>query len=145
MNEARQQMLERISEDESLTGDLAGVAAEQLRQWANDTAHAIALRDDLDDETVQRQIRAVRTAARTAAAHDGDVTVAQRELSAHIGDVSQALNAPVDDAESTHTPNDIATPVIQPPQMNLAHAPAPVWGRLRGWLRGMWTRTPKEE
>jgi type IV secretory pathway VirJ component len=154
MNEARQQMLERVGEDESLTGDLAGDAAEQLRQWANDIARTIAQRDDLDDETVQQYIKAVRTAARKAATQDGNITVAQRELVAHIGDVPRLLNAPISAVaspvdESTHSSNDVATPAIQPHHMTPASpsvsAHPHVWGRLRGWWRGMWGRTPKEE
>lgn len=128
MNDARQQMLERIGEDESLTGDLAGDAAEALRQWANDTALTIAQRTDLDDDTVQQQIRAVRTAARKAAAHDGDLTVAQHEFAALIA----ATAAPVPPHQT------VTAPVMAPPNQ-------PVVLRLREWWRGMWSRLPKEE
>jgi hypothetical protein len=61
MNDARMQMLERISEDESLVGDLHGDQATQLRQWAATTAEAIAQREDLDDQTVATQLNAIRT------------------------------------------------------------------------------------
>lgn len=133
MNDARQQMLERIGEDESLTGDLAGDAAEALRQWANDTALIIAQRTDLDDDTVQQQIRAVRTAARKAAAHDGDLTVAQHELATLIATDSVSFTtAPVSTNQS------VPAPVESPPNQ-------PMLFRLRGWWRGMWSRAPKEE
>jgi hypothetical protein len=149
MNDARQQMLERIGEDESLTGDLAGTAAEQLRQWANDTALAIAQRADLDDESVQLQIKAVRTAARTASTHDGDIAVAQRELAALI-DVATAPTVVVPAAEPSqpappqatpdisHTLATIPVPITDP-------TPQPTFLRIRGWLRGIWARVPKEE
>ena len=77
MNDARTQMLERISEDESLVGDLEGDQATQLRQWAMTTAEAIAQRDDLDDQAVAAQLNAIRTAARITAANGGDVSQAQ--------------------------------------------------------------------
>ena len=77
MNDVRTQMLERIGEDESLVGNLQGEKAIQLRQWASTTAESIAQREDLDDRTVASQLNAIRTAARTAAANGGDVTLAQ--------------------------------------------------------------------
>ncbi|MFN5058670.1 MAG: hypothetical protein ACK5GU_01980 [Chloroflexota bacterium] len=145
MNDARQQMLERIGEDESLTGDLAGDAAEQLRQWANDTAYAIAQRDDLDDATVQQYIKAVRIAARKSAAHDGDLTVAQRELATAIDATLPAVVAP-NPVSSTPapqlTPDTIPTPATT---TETASAYQPMWLRVRGWWRGMWSRAPKEE
>ena len=134
MNDARQQMLERIGEDESLTGDLDGDAAETLRQWANDTALAIATRDDLDDATVQQQIRAVRSAARTAAAHDGDLTVAHQALATLI-------------AESSVVP-PVVTPASSPESIPVPEVPSPnqpALLRLRGWWRRIWSRIPKEE
>jgi hypothetical protein len=133
MNDARQQMLERIGEDESLTGDLGGTAAEALRQWANDTALTIAQRTDLDDDMVQQQIRAVRTAARKAAAHDGDLTVAQHELATLIATVSvSSTTAPAPTNQS------VPVPVESPPNQ-------PMLFRLRGWWHGLWSRAPKEE
>lgn len=134
MNDARQQMLERIAEDESLTGDLGGDAAEALRQWANDTALAIATRDDLDDAAVQLQIRAVRSAARTAAAHDGDLTVARQALATLIAEPS--VVPPVVTPDSS--PEPIPTPEVSPPNQ-------PALLRLRGWWRGVWSRISKEE
>ncbi len=133
MNDARQQMLERIGEDESLTGDLGGDAAEALRQWANDTALAIAQRSDLDDDMVQQQIRAVRTAARKAAAHDGDLTVAQHELAALIATHSAPTPTPPAPPHQS-----VTVPVESPPNQ-------PMLFRLRGWWRGLWSRLPKEE
>lgn len=145
MNDARQQMLERIGEDESLTGDLAGDAAEQLRQWANDTAYAIAQRDDLDDATVQQYIKAVRIAARKAAAHDGDLTVAQRELATAIDATLPAVIAP-NPVASTPTP-PLPPDTIPTPATTTETVPAyqPMWLRVRGWWRGVWSRAPKEE
>lgn len=135
MNDVRQQMLERIGEDESLTGDLAGAAAESLRQWANDTALAIATRDDLDDDTVQLQIRAVRTAARKAAAHDGDLTVAHQALATLIAESSSVVPPVVSPAP---LPEPVPAPEVPSPNQ-------PALLRLRGWWRGLWLRIPKEE
>ena len=133
MNDARQQMLERIGEDESLTGDLDGDVAEALRQWANDTALIIAQRTDFDDDMVQQQIRAVRTAARKAAAHDGDLTVAQHEFAALIAaDAASATATPVPPHQT------VTAPVMASPNQ-------PVLLRLREWWRGIWSRIPKEE
>ena len=140
MNDARQQMLERIGEDESLTGDLAGAAADAVRQWANDTAVAIAGRDDLDDATVQQHIRAVRTAARTAASHDGDLALAQRELAQLL---AQPLNPAVVVAPDQTVLAD-AAPMNQT-ESHHANTHQPVLLRIRGWWRGIWSRESKEE
>ena len=127
MNDARQQMLERIAEDESLTGDLGGDAAEQLRQWANDTALAVAQRTDLADPVVQVHMKAVRTAARTAAQHDGDVAVAQREFDRIIA--------------SGHT---MMIPTVSERQQVTAQAPSPSFvSRMRAWWRDMWSTHDK--
>ncbi|MBM4412627.1 MAG: hypothetical protein FJ040_04150 [Chloroflexi bacterium] len=130
MNDARQQMLERIAEDESLTGDLAGDAADHLRQWANDTALAVAQRTDLDDETVQRQIRAVRTAARRAAAQAGDVAVAQQEFT-RIKDENPSSSAP----DAVQPPS---APVVSPPAASISPS---ITTRLRTWWERTWRST----
>jgi hypothetical protein len=152
MNDARQQMIERIGEDESLVGDLEGDAAEQLRQWANDTAFAIAQRADLDDDTVQQRIKAVRTAARKAATHDGDLMVAQRELDAlthgahgslivSVGaEQSSAAAAPVSHSPTETMPTDHTTT-----ERPTASANPSALLRLRGWWRGLWSQVSKEE
>lgn len=80
MNDARMQMLERMSEDESLVGDLEDDQATQLRMWAVTTAEAIAHRQDLDDRAVATQLNAIRTAARITAANGGDISQAPVNL-----------------------------------------------------------------
>ena len=118
MNDARTQMLERISEDESLVGDLEGDQATQLREWAATTAESIAQRDDLDDQTVAAQLDAIRTAARVTAANGGDVTQAQANF-------AQVLRA------SDRTMAIRTTPLrpIQPP------APPSLWQRFKSFWR----------
>lgn len=80
MNDARTQMLERMYEDENLVGDLAGEQATAMRQWAIQTAESYVQRADLDDAAVANAIRAIRTAARVAAANGGDTHTAQAHL-----------------------------------------------------------------
>jgi hypothetical protein len=120
MNDARTQMLERISEDESLVGDLEGDQATQLREWAVTTAESIAQRADLDDQTVAVQLNAIRMAARITAANGGDVSQAQANL-------DQVLRG------SDHTVAIRTTPLrpIQP-------APSPSWWQrfTSFWRRG---------
>jgi len=118
MNDARTQMLERISEDESLVGDLEGDQATQLREWATTTAESIAQREDLDDQTVAAQLDAIRTAARVTAANGGDVTQAQANF-------AQVLRA------SDRTMAIRTTPLrpIQPP------APPSLWQRFKSFWR----------
>ena len=84
MNEERSMMLERISEDEGLVGDLAGPAALALRRWATSQAEREAQSISLDDRTVTQRISIIRTVARSAAARavrDGidPVTEAHRQ------------------------------------------------------------------
>jgi len=120
MNDARLQMLERLSEDESLVGDLGGEAAETLRAWAVARAEAEALRSDIDDATVQVHIRAIRTATRVAAANGGDPSVAQQHLDTILLTPSATL------AIRT-TP--LANQVLIPPP------PSPWWARLWPWYK----------
>ncbi|MFM7677369.1 MAG: hypothetical protein ACKO83_00820 [Roseiflexaceae bacterium] len=80
MNDARTQMLERMYEDETLVGDLAGEQATTLRQWAITTAETYLQRSDIDDATVANMIRAVRTATRVAASNGGNPMTAQAHL-----------------------------------------------------------------
>jgi hypothetical protein len=118
MNDARMQMLERISEDESLVGDLEGDQATQLRQWAATTAEAIAQREDLDDHAVAAQLNAIRAAARITAANGGDITQAPANL-------AQVLRA------SDRTMAIRTTPLrpIQPPP------PPSLWHRFMSFWR----------
>ena len=118
MNDARMQMLERISEDESLVGDLEGDQATQLREWAATTAESIAQREDLDDQAVAAQLNAIRTAARITAANGGDVTQAQANF-------AQVLRA------SDRTMAIRTTPLrpIQPPP------PPSLWQRFTSFWR----------
>lgn len=118
MNDARTQMLERISEDETLVGDLAGEQATAMRQWAIHTAEHYAQRTDLDDTAVADAVRAIRTAARVAAANGGDTQTAQAHL-------NQLLAVP-------STTIAIRTaPLVAPPP------PAPWWQRwFAFWRKG---------
>jgi len=84
MNEQRSMMVERISEDESLVGDLAGTAAESLRGWAINQAMAEAQSPTLDDRTVSQRISLIRSVSRSVAdrvaiAPFDPVTEAQRQ------------------------------------------------------------------
>lgn len=84
MNEQRSMMLERISEDEGLVGDLAGAAAESLRSWAHTQALTEAQSLTLDDRTVAQRISLIRSVSRSVAdraAHApfDPVTEAQRQ------------------------------------------------------------------
>lgn len=118
MNDARTQMLERMSEDESLVGDLDGDRATQLRQWAVATAETYAQREDIDDATVATTIRAIRTATRVAAANGGDTKTAQAHL-------DQLLAVP-------STTIAIRTGPLVPPS-----PPAPWWRRIFSfWRKG---------
>lgn len=140
MNEARQQMIERIAEDESLVGELAGDAADCLRQWANDTAYAVARRTDLDDATVQAYVRAVRAAARVAAAHDGDLMVAQQTLDQH------ALLPTIPTVVEVPSPPSAVPPIsVTVVDVPAAALPQPIMLRIRGWWRGIWSHTTKDE
>ena len=67
MNEQRMQMLERISEDEGLVGDLGGNAAVALRSWAVTQAQDEVSSRTLDDRTVAQRLSMIRTVARSAA------------------------------------------------------------------------------
>lgn len=84
MNEQRSLMLERISEDEGLVGDLAGAAAESLRSWAQAQALTEAQSPTLDDRSVSQRISLIRSVSRSVAdraAHASfdPVTEAQRQ------------------------------------------------------------------
>ena len=119
MNDARTQMLERISEDESLVGDLEGDQATQLRQWAMTTAEAIAQRDDLDDGAVATQLNAIRTAARITAANGGDLTQANANF-------AQVLNASDRTVAIRTTP---LRPIQAPPPPSLWQRFVSFWRR----------------
>ena len=68
MNDRRTELIERIGEDEGLTGDLEGDAALALRQWADTQARREASADQHDDAFVSQRISIIRTVARTVAA-----------------------------------------------------------------------------
>ena len=68
MNDHRTMLVERISEDEGLTGDLGGDAAVALRAWAADQATHEAQSAQLADAVVTQRIGMIRTVARTVAA-----------------------------------------------------------------------------
>ena len=119
MNDARMQMLERISEDESLVGDLEGDQATQLREWAATTAELIAQREDLDDQAVATQLDAIRTAARITAANGGDVTQAQANF-------AQVLRASDRTMAIRTTP---LRPIQPPPPPNLWQRFVSFWRR----------------
>lgn len=133
MNDERQQMLERIAEDESLVGDLAGDAAERLRQWANDAACTVAQRTDLDDETVRQHIKAIRAIARNAAAQGGDIAMAQQALQALP--LSAVPATPDTPAVTLSTPIPPADRPAPPPSLML---------RVRTWWRGLWSHVSKD-
>jgi hypothetical protein len=68
MNDHRTMLVERISEDEGLTGDLGGDAAVALRAWAADQATHEAQSALLADAVVTQRIGMIRTVARAVAA-----------------------------------------------------------------------------
>ncbi len=68
MNDHRTMLVERISEDEGLTGDLGGDAADALRAWASAQATQEAESPTLTDALVTQRIGMIRTVARTVAA-----------------------------------------------------------------------------
>jgi hypothetical protein len=68
MNDHRTMLVERISEDEGLTGDLGGDAAVALRAWASDQATHEAQSAQLADAVVTQRIGMIRTVARAVAA-----------------------------------------------------------------------------
>ena len=68
MNDHRTMLVERISEDEGLTGDLGGDAADALRAWASDQATREAESPTLTDALVAQRIGMIRTVARAVAA-----------------------------------------------------------------------------
>lgn len=68
MNDHRTMLVERISEDEGLTGDLGGDAAVALRAWASDQATHEAQSAQLADTVVTQRIGMIRTVARAVAA-----------------------------------------------------------------------------
>ena len=68
MNDHRTMLVERISEDEGLTGDLGGDAAVALRAWAADQATHEAQSAQLADAVVTQRIGMIRTVARAVAA-----------------------------------------------------------------------------
>jgi hypothetical protein len=68
MNDHRTMLVERISEDEGLTGDLGGDAAVALRAWAADQATYEAQSALLADAVVTQRIGMIRTVARAVAA-----------------------------------------------------------------------------
>ena len=116
MNDARTQMLERMYEDESLVGDLAGEDATRLRQWAIATATQYLQRSDIDDATLANTMRAIRTATRVAAGNGGNLATAQAHL-------DQLLAVP-------STTMAIRTTPLQTP-------PAPWWRRIFSfWHKG---------
>jgi hypothetical protein len=65
-SDRRQQIVERIQEDERLRGDLAGEAAMALVQWAVQRAEA-TIATSQPDEVVDTAVTAIRSAARSAA------------------------------------------------------------------------------
>ncbi len=118
MNDVRTQMIERMYEDETLVGDLAGDTAMRLRQWAIHQAEQCAQRRDLDDASVITNVRAIRTAARVAASNGGDPRVAQ----AHLDKLLAAPNTTV----------AIRTTPLAPPPPEL-----PWWRRIFSfWRKG---------
>jgi hypothetical protein len=68
MNDHRTMLVERISEDEGLTGDLGGDAAEALRAWASAQATQEAASPLLTDADVTQRIGMIRTVARAVSA-----------------------------------------------------------------------------
>ena len=84
MNDHRTMLVERISEDEGLTGDLGGDAADALRGWASEQAIQEAESPTLTDALVTQRIGMIRTVARAVAARASRdsidvVTEAQRQ------------------------------------------------------------------
>ena len=68
MNDHRTMLVERISEDEGLTGDLGGDAADALRAWASAQATQEAESPMVTDALVTQRIGMIRTVARAVAA-----------------------------------------------------------------------------
>lgn len=124
MNDARTQMLERMYEDESLVGDLAGDRATQLRQWAIAQAEQYLQRTDLDDTAAMNAVRAIRTATRVAAGNGGDTSAAQAHL-------DKLLDKP-------NTTMAIRTsPLPEPEHDDSPEPPEPWWRRLFSfWRKG---------
>lgn len=120
MDAQRTQLIERIHEDEGLTGDLGGSAAQALRNWALQQAQTEA-ESQLDDITVTHRIMMIRSVARSAAI---------RAARGHVDVVAEAQRQYARVAAQPDTTMAIRTGPIRKPA-----APLGFWQWLQFWKR----------
>jgi len=124
MNDHRTMLVERISEDEGLTGDLGGDAADALRAWASAQATQEAESPILTDALVTQRIGMIRTVARAVAAR------ASRES---IDVVAEAQRQYVLVRSAPDTTMAIRTGPISSPRRERRTAKPRWWQRLVFW------------
>jgi hypothetical protein len=124
MNDHRTMLVERISEDEGLTGDLGGDAAVALRAWASDQATHEAQSAQLADAVVTQRIGMIRTVARAVAAR------ASRES---IDVVAEAQRQYALVRSAPDTTMAIRTGPMRVPSADRRTAKARWWQRLLFW------------
>ena len=131
-----ERVLERFSEDESLTSDLTDPVATALLDWITQqvqAADAVA-----DDALFQARVAAIRSAARAAAqaaAEDDSAPVverAQAALSLPAPGAAAAPDSPVTAASAPSTPSDQPASATRPSEQPARRS---LWNSLRRQVR----------